>query len=207
MKLKITLFVLMLLSLSFVNAQTENKNFSFQIGTGFGFKGLQRVNGGAFDGSDVTLFGITPIYDFKVSSLFFAVGGSVRFKHFEWDIEFEKVNFESNVIYQLNRRKEAQLNFTNFNIAVKYYPFLEPLKGFQPYIKGYLYNVIYTDHQQDTPDITNPNSTPIEESNVGYSPLLGLSLGTDYMFNQHFGAYLQFGYGFEFCQFGGVYKL
>jgi hypothetical protein len=208
-KIKILLIVILMLTVSVVSAEIKGK-LGIQIGTGFGIEGLNRVNGGAYHGKNITMEGNDPRWNFKASPIYLSVGANVgRFKHTEWDIELENVKYTSTTIYG-GRKLDATLSFMNFNVGIKYLPFSEPILDGKllPYIKGSLYNAIYHLKSTENPDYKNPNyDIRIDESNVGYAPLLGLHVGANYMYTKHIGAYAQIGYGFEFCQFGAIYQL
>ncbi|MDD2797910.1 MAG: hypothetical protein PHV20_04890 [Bacteroidales bacterium] len=207
-KFRIILVLLMLLIFNSIFAYKPGV-LGFQIGTGFGGEGLHRVNGGAYAGKNVTMDGNVARYNFKASPVYFSVGANVgRFKHTEWDIELESVTYTSSVL-NYDRLLDAKLHFTNFNIGIKYLPLSEPLMQgkLTPYIKGSLYNSIYTMESTENTNVKNPNAVIIDESNVDYVPMLGLHVGANYMYTKHLGGYAQIGYGFEFCQFGLVLQL
>lgn len=207
-KIRLAFFALMLMAIGSASAYKPGV-LGIQIGTGFGAEGIRRVNGGAFAGKNITMDGNVARYDFKASPIYFSVGANVgRFKHTEWDIELENVTYTSSVL-NYDRLLDATLHFTNFNIGIKYLPFSEPLlQGkLTPYVKGSLYNSIYTMKSSENTNVKNPNAVIIDESNVNYVPMLGVHVGANYMYTRHLGGYAQIGYGFEFCQFGIVLQL
>lgn len=204
-KLKTLIIAFVLLSISFANAQDEPKKFALQIGTGIGFIGLQRINGGAYSGPNITTQGGVPIYIFIPSSFFLTINASERFKWFEPFLEIQNGNFSSDKTYQ-DRNLKVNMHFLNFNFGAKIHP-IKPMFGIDPYVKGTMYIPIYDYTMTTNTNINNPNSVILEDSNNSSAGLFGLAVGGDYMFTKNLGVYLQVGYGFEVVQLGGVIKL
>lgn len=204
-RLKITFIAILLLSVSFAKAQNEPKKFALEIGTGAGFLGLQRINGGAYSGPNITTQGGVPIYNFVPSSFFFTVNASERWHWLEPFIEIENGNFTSDKTFQ-SRNLKVNMHFLNFNFGAKVHP-IAPIFGIDPYVRGVVNVPIYDYKMSENTNVNNPNSVIVDTSNVSAAFLLGLSVGGDYMFTKNWGAYLQVGYGFEVVQLGAVLKL
>jgi len=186
------------------NAQSDYKKFSLSVGTGAGFVGLSRVDDGAYTGANgFNIYGMP--YDFKLSSMPLMFAASARWNKIEPFIELEMVNFQSNTT-KFNMNVKADINFVNFNFGCKYRP-IAPIFGIDPYVQALLYLPIYNYADVINTNTNDPNGVVLENTNVGFKPLLGFYVGGDYMFTKNLGSYLQIGYGFEVVQLGAVVKL
>lgn len=178
---------------SSINAQAK---YSLQAGTGIGFQGLGKINGGYFVEST------SPHFDFKYSPIHYSIGANMKWKQIEFGIEYESINMKSDVTETLSlRRNESELDFSVFNLSFKYFPLKTKFHKLNPYLKGYLHQVIYV-YTDKLTFVNAPTMVPITSRNSDYKPLLGIYVGAEYELIKRLDAYAQFGYGFETMQVG-----
>ncbi len=195
---KLALSVLSILLFTTAQSQDYKESaMSFALGTTFGFREINKINGGAYaKNTSGNSAGIG--HDFKYKPLYWSAAYAIKHKMHEFGFEFERQNYAShttaqggvNIAYDVT----STLKLTLFNF---YYKFLIPIeyKKFTPYVKTGFNMDIYTYHYDSK--YTNTFGPPGTNSNgnVGLNFSLSLYGGVNYSINKNLGAFTELGLG------------